>query len=61
MPYNEDDIKSYCGNCKELFHAEVYYCHNCGSNLVNHNTRLLSDESALQDRWERHNKNFKKE
>ena len=60
-PYNEDDIKSYCGNCKQQFSAELYYCPNCNSNLVNYNTGMRSEEFAVQDRWERHNRGFKKD
>lgn len=61
MPYNEEDIKSYCGYCKQQFDAEIYLCPNCGSNLVNYNTGMRSEEFAVQDRWERHNRNFKKD
>ena len=61
MTYNEEDIKSYCGNCKQQFDAEVYYCPNCGSNLVNYNTAMRTEQFAVQDRWERHNRGFRKE
>ncbi|MDB5223633.1 MAG: hypothetical protein JWN83_2300 [Chitinophagaceae bacterium] len=58
-PYNEEDIRSYCGYCKQQFDAEIYLCPNCGSNLVNYNTGMRTEEFAVQDRWERHNRNFK--
>lgn len=58
MPYSDADIKSYCGNCKKQFEAEVYYCPDCNSNLVNYNTALPTEKFAVQYRWERHNKNF---
>lgn len=59
MAYKEEDIKSYCGYCKKQFDAVVYYCPHCESNLVNYNTGMRSEEFAVQDRWERHNKTFK--
>lgn len=61
MPYNEEDIKSYCGNCKLQFDASLYKCPKCGSNLVNYNTGMRTEKFAVQDRWERHNKNFNKD
>ncbi|HUS00473.1 MAG TPA: hypothetical protein VMY77_02030 [Chitinophagaceae bacterium] len=61
MKYNEDDIRSYCGFCKETFSAEVYYCPGCGSNLVNYNTAMRTEELAVQDRWERHHRGFKRD
>jgi predicted amidophosphoribosyltransferase len=61
MTYNDEDIKSYCGNCKKQFDADIYYCPDCGSNLVNYNTGLPTEKFAVQDRWERHNRDFKRE
>lgn len=57
--YNEDDIKSYCGNCKQHYESDVYHCPTCGSNLVNFNTAIPTEKFAVQDRWERHNKGFR--
>ena len=60
MEYKEEDIKSYCGNCSETFAVEIYHCPNCGSNLINYNTKLFTEIFA-QQKWERHNKGFKKQ
>lgn len=59
MPYDSQDIKSYCGHCKKQFQADKLKCPDCGSHLVNYNTSHRSEELAVQDRWERNNKNFK--
>ena len=60
MIYNDEDIKSYCGNCKLTFDAEIYYCPHCGSNLVNYNSSMPTEDFIVQDRWERHNRGFRK-
>lgn len=60
MPYKEEDIKSYCGYCKLQFSSSLYKCPACESNLVNYNTGMRTEAFAVQDRWERHNKDFLK-
>lgn len=61
MLYDEDDIKSYCGNCQKQFSSDIYLCPTCGSNLVNYNTAIPTEKFIVQDRWERHNRGFRLE
>lgn len=58
MVYPEETTKSYCGYCKEDFSSDIYTCLACGSNLINYDKEKTWEVFAMDNKWDRHNKNF---
>jgi hypothetical protein len=54
MGYDEIDMASFCGKCRQEYEVDKMKCPGCGNLLVNFNTKEEDRRTALE-RWKRLN------